>query len=83
MAVNNAFESDSSEVRRTQAAPGKNETDDRQAPNEHTSINAEIDTYFSEEKVHIPEQVSSTFDLSIYNSNERRIFDIFSFPFDQ
>lgn len=58
MAVNNAFVPDNNDVRPTASAPRKNETNNGDAPNENTTFNLHLDTYFSDEKIHIPEQVS-------------------------
>lgn len=67
MAKNLAFDSDgdSSRDRSTAYAPNTatvTSVNDRPAANENTSLNANLDTYFSEEKIIVPEDINvSTF----------------------
>lgn len=62
MAANNAFEPDS--IDETATVPVKrasNNTPPNQLPpNETTSLNVQVDTYFSDEKVQIPDNVMFT-----------------------
>lgn len=58
MAVNSAFEPDDSNP--TQLTNDKNASNSQQSPNEHTVINGNLDTYFSNEKIQIPDKVSSS-----------------------
>lgn len=63
MAANNAFETESID---DATAAGRvlapkhesNETENPVTPNETTSFNVQLDTYFSDEKVPIPDKVS-------------------------
>lgn len=59
MAVNSAFEPDDSNP--TQSKNDKNASISQQSTNEHTVINGNLDTYFSDEKIRIPDKVSSSF----------------------
>lgn len=62
MAINNAFEPDNNDERSTGTVDAKAEpieqSGNRRTPNENTSFNVHLDTYFSDEKILIPEQVS-------------------------
>lgn len=62
MAINTAFEPDNiAESPSSAAQTPKNASNDAvNGPNENTSFNLNLDTYFSEEKVQIPDQVSLT-----------------------
>lgn len=74
MASNNAFETES--VDDTTAAGSvltrkriSNESQNNAAPNEATSFNVHLDTYFSDEKVPIPDQVSMQLSQKYYLKN--------------
>lgn len=63
MALNNAFESegvDDTTAAERNLTPKRttNETENHASPNESTSFNVHLDTYFSDEKVPIPDKVS-------------------------
>lgn len=64
MAVNTAFEPDNiNETPSSATQTPKNASNDAvngQTPNESTAFNIHLDTYFSDEKIHIPDKVSGT-----------------------
>lgn len=65
MAANNAYETESvddvSAAGRVLAPKrAANETENHASPNEATSFNVHLDTYFSDEKVPIPDRVSTS-----------------------
>lgn len=65
MAINSGFEGENGDVTQsTQSTDNKNTTN-RPAPNENTSFNVALDTYFSDEKIRIPDQVSELFPLTV------------------
>lgn len=64
MASNNAFETESIDETTTAERvlapkPTSNETENNASPNETTSFNVNLDTYFSDEKIPIPDRVST------------------------
>ena len=62
MAANNAYETESvDDVSGKVLTPKRtsNETENHASPNETTSFNVQLDTYFSDEKVPIPDRVST------------------------
>lgn len=62
MASNNAFETENADDTIATERALKNRTSNdspNSAPNESTSFNVQLDTYFSDEKIPIPDQVSA------------------------
>lgn len=57
MAINSGFEPDNGDA--TQPTENKN-TSNQQQPNENTSFGLNLDTYFSDEKIPIPDRVSNS-----------------------
>lgn len=58
MAINSALEPD--DYNRTQSTSDKNASNSQHTSNETTIINGNVDTYFSDEKIPIPDKVSSS-----------------------
>lgn len=68
MASNNAYETESvDDVSGSgRVLAPKRTTNEVVTPNETTSFNVHLDTYFSDEKVPIPDQVSTLFNFIFY-----------------
>lgn len=58
MSINSGFEPDDSNP--TQSTNNQNVSKSQQSPNEHTVINGNLDTYFSDAKIRIPDKVRSS-----------------------
>lgn len=61
MAINSGYEPDNNDETPSSTQTPKNASTDsvnRQTPNESTSFNLNLETYFSDEKIQIPDKVN-------------------------
>lgn len=58
MSANKAYEHDNSDDRPTATTNGQRNTQNGRRPDENTSLNMNLDTYFADERIPIPERVS-------------------------
>lgn len=80
MAANAAFEPDDSN--QTQSTNDKNASNSHKSPNENTVINGHLDTYFSDEKIRIPDKVSSSI-RSLYIRSSQRLSNHISYSLQE
>lgn len=80
MAINTAFEPDNNdEIPASTIPTQKTESTNTNGhtPNENTSFNVHLDTYFSDERIRIPDQVNISFFFSIFKQMNNHFVHVF------